>query len=290
MKSVLCIDCGASSTKWSWRTNDGSMKSGKAAHITGHIFEEAEWERVTSILREMKTEIGFLDEVVIGVTGLDGSDGISKSLKEILKSIFQTENVTLMNDMELAFSAFFAPGEGVLVYAGTGSVAASIDKNGSFQRSGGWGYLIADEGGGFWIGQQALRYVTNQLNSGELDWSDPLITLTMAKANAKDWDGLRKFVYSGSRQAVASIAPEVAVAKLRGSKTAEQILREAGSHLAALALTLQKRLGSSKFIAMGGVFKIDAVVFESLAKELHDEIQLVDSDISLDWIKKNLNP
>jgi N-acetylglucosamine kinase-like BadF-type ATPase len=290
VKSVLCIDCGASSTKWSWRTNDGSIRSGRAAHITGHIFEEAEWERVTSILREVKTEIGFLDEVVIGVTGLDGSDGISKSLKEVLKSIFQTENVTLMNDMELAFSAFFAPGEGVLVYAGTGSVAASIDKNGSFQRSGGWGYLIADEGGGFWIGQQALRYVTNQLNSGELDWSDPLITLTMAKANAKDWDGLRKFVYSGSRQAVASIAPEVAVAKLRGSKTAEQILREAGSHLAALALTLQKRLGTSKFIAMGGVFKIDAVVFESLAKELHDEIQLVDSDISLDWIKKNLNP
>ena len=290
MKSVLCIDCGASSTKWSWRTNDGSIWSGRAAHITGHIFEEAEWERVTSILREVKTEIGFLDEVVIGVTGLDGSDGISKSLKEVLKSIFQTENVTLMNDMELAFSAFFAPGEGVLVYAGTGSVAASIDKAGSFQRSGGWGYLIADEGGGFWIGQQALRYVTNQFNCGELDWSDPLITLTMAKANAKDWDGLRKFVYSGSRQAVASIAPEVAVAKLRGSKTAEQILREAGSHLAALALTLQKRLGTSKFIAMGGVFKIDAVVFESLAKELHDEIQLVDSDVSLDWIKKNLKP
>jgi N-acetylglucosamine kinase-like BadF-type ATPase len=290
VKSVLCIDCGASSTKWSWRTNDGSIRSGRAAHITGHIFEEAEWERVTSILREVKTEIGFLDEVVIGVTGLDGSDGISKSLKEVLKSIFQTENVTLMNDMELAFSAFFAPGEGVLVYAGTGSVAASIDKAGSFQRSGGWGYLIADEGGGFWIGQQALRYVTNQFNCGELDWSDPLITLTMAKANAKDWDGLRKFVYSGSRQAVASIAPEVAVAKLRGSKTAEQILREAGSHLAALALTLQKRLGTSKFIAMGGVFKIDAVVFESLAKELHDEIQLVDSDVSLDWIKKNLKP
>ena len=289
MKSVLCIDCGASSTKWSWRTSEGSIKSGKANHITGHIFEEAECERVTSILQEMKTEIGFLDEVVIGVTGLDGSDGISKSLKEVLKSVFQTENISLMNDMELAFSAFFTPGEGVLVYAGTGSVAASIDKTGSFQRSGGWGYLIADEGGGFWIGQQALRYVTNQLNSGELDWSDPLIALTMAKANAKDWDGLRKFVYSGSRQAVASIAPEVAAAKLRGSETAEQILREAGSHLAALALTLQKRLGTSKFIAMGGVFKIDSVVFESLAKELDDEIQLVDSDISLDWIKKNLN-
>ena len=266
------------------------MKSGKAAHITGHIFEEAEWERVTSILQEIKTETGFLDEVVMGVTGLDGSDGISKSLEEVLRSVFQTENILLMNDMELAFSAFFSPGEGVLVYAGSGSVAASIDKHGHFHRSGGWGYLIADEGGGFWIGQQALKYVTNQLNSGDLDWSDPLISLTMAKANAKDWDGLRKFVYSGSRQAVASIAPEVAAAKSLGSETAERILREAGSHLAALAITLQERLGTSKFIAMGGAFKIDTVIFESLAEKLHDEIQLVDSDISYEWIKKNLNP
>jgi glucosamine kinase len=290
MKSVLCIDCGASSTKWSWRTSDGSINSGKANHITGHIFDEAEWQRVTSILQEIKTQIGFLDEVVIGVTGLDDSNDISRSLKELLKGVFLTENISLMNDMELAFTAFFTPGEGVLVYAGTGSVAASIDKHGSFQRSGGWGYLIADEGGGFWIGQQALRYVTNQLNSGGLDWNDPLISLTMAKANAKDWDGLREFVYSGSRQAVASIAPEVAAAKSRGSETAERILREAGSHLAALALTLQQRLGTSKFIAMGGVFKIDKVIFESLAEELHDEIQLVDSDISHEWIKKNVNP
>lgn len=289
MKSVLCIDCGASSTKWSWRTSDGFIKSGKAAHITGHIFEEAEWQRVTSILQEIKTETGFLDEVVMGVTGLDGSDRVSKSLKEVLRSVFWTENISLMNDMELAFSAFFTPGEGVLVYAGTGSVAASIDKQGHFHRSGGWGYLIADEGGGFWIGQQALRYVTNQLNSGSLDWNDPLTSLTMAKANAKDWDDLRKFVYSGSRQAVASIAPEVAAAKSYGSETAERILREAGSHLAVLALTLQERLGTSKFIAMGGVFKIDPVVFESLAKKLHSEIELVDSDISKDWIEKKFN-
>lgn len=290
MKSVLCIDCGASSTKWSWRTSDGSIKSGKTNHITGHIFDEVEWQRVTSVLQEIKAQIGFLDEVVIGVTGLDGSNDISRNLKELLKGIFLTENISLMNDMELAFTAFFKPGEGVLVYAGTGSVAASIDKQGSFQRSGGWGYLIADEGGGFWIGQQALRYVTNQFNSGGLDWSDPLISLTMAKANAKDWDGLREFVYSGSRQAVASVAPEVAAAKSRGSENAERILRDAGSHLAALALALQQRLGTNKFIAMGGVFKIDNVIFESLADELHDEIQLVDSDISHAWIEKNVNP
>jgi len=290
MKSILCIDCGASSTKWSWRTPDGSLKSGKAPHITGHIFDDAERERVTSAFLEIKNSVGAIDEIVIGVTGLDATNQVSAELNLLLQGIFTIETITLMNDMELAFSAFFAPGEGIFIYAGTGSVAASIDKNGVFQRAGGWGYLIADEGGGFWIGQQALKYVTSNWDRHTLDWSDPLIAMTMNAANAKDWDGLRKFVYSGSRQAVASLAPEVAKAKSAGSDAAALILREAGSHLAHLALKLQERLGASKFVAMGGVFKIDQSIFDSLSEKLNSEIQLVDSDISREWILKNIKP
>ena len=186
MKSILCIDCGASSTKWSWRTPDGSLKSGKAPHITGHIFDDTERERVTSAFLEIKNSVGAIDEIVIGVTGLDATNQVSAELNLLLQGIFTIEAITLMNDMELAFSAFFAPGEGIFIYAGTGSVAASIDKNGVFQRAGGWGYLIADEGGGFWIGQQALKYVTSNWDRHTLDWSDPLIAMTMNAANAKD--------------------------------------------------------------------------------------------------------
>ena len=288
MKSVLCIDCGASSTKWSWRAKDGSLISGKAPHITGHIFDDAEWQRVNSAFLEIKNHIGEIDEFVIGVTGLDSTNQVSKELNVLLQKIFSIEKITLMNDMELAFSAFFSPGEGVFIYAGTGSVAASIDKNGTFQRAGGWGYLIADEGGGFWIGQQALKHVTSNWDRGALNWSDPLVAATMNKAGAKDWDGLRKFVYSGGRQVVASLAPEVAKAKSEGSEAAASILREAGSHLANLALELQERLGTTKFVAMGGVFKIDRFIFDSLSEKLNNDIQLVDADISREWIVKNI--
>jgi glucosamine kinase len=272
MKSVLCIDCGASSTKWSWRAKDGSLISGKAPHITGHIFDDAEWQRVNSVFLEIKNQIGEIDEFVIGVTGLDSTNQVSKELNVLLQKIFAIEKITLMNDMELAFSAFFSPGEGVFIYAGTGSVAASIDKYG------GWGYLIADEGGGFWIGQQALKHVTSNWDRGALNWNDPLVAATMNMAGAKDWDGLRKFVYSGGRQVVASLAPEVAKAKSEGSEAAASILREAGSHLANLAL------------AMGGVFKIDRLIFDSLSEKLNNDIQLVDADISREWIVKNINP
>ena len=91
MKSVLCIDCGASSTKWSWRAKDGSLISGKAPHITGHIFDDAEWQRVNSVFLEIKNQIGQIDEFVIGVTGLDSTNQVSKELNVLLQKIFSIE-------------------------------------------------------------------------------------------------------------------------------------------------------------------------------------------------------
>jgi N-acetylglucosamine kinase-like BadF-type ATPase len=289
MKRIVCIDCGASSTKWTLQSADGHLISGSASFLTGHIFDEKEWQRVTKVLQGINKEVGPVDEVVMGVTGLDGSDKVSKKLHLLIESVFDSESVKLMNDMQLAYSAFLAPGEGVFVYGGTGSVAASIDKDGNFHRSGGWGYLIADEGGGFWIGQQALKHVTRQWDSGEFDWSDPLVSLTMKHANSKNWDELRAYVYSGGRHVVASLAPVVAEAKALGSREAEAILLQAGKELAKLTRELQRRVKAEKFVAMGGVFKVDSSIFQSLVDELPSKIELVDSDISRAWLSRNIN-
>jgi glucosamine kinase len=287
MRYVICIDCGASSTKWTLQSADGIRKTGSTNFLTGHIFNETEWQRVIEIFRGIRLESGPVDEVVIGVTGLDDSNQVSKQLKLHLKSIFGASSVKLMNDMQLAYSAFLSPGEGVFIYGGTGAVAASIDKDGNFHRAGGRGYLIADEGGGFWIGQQALRHVTSQWDVGNFDWGDPLTALTMEKANSKNWDELREFVYGGGRQAVASLAPVVAYAKLKGSKDAELILLEAGKFLAKIALELQNRIKVEKFVAMGGVFKIDSTIFDSLTSRLNQDIALVESEISQAWLVRN---
>ncbi len=287
MKKVICIDCGASSTKWTLQSADGNQTSGTTSFLTGHIFNETEWQRVKKILQSIRSESGPVDEVIIGVTGLDDSDQVSKQLDLHLKSIFETTSVNLMNDMQLAYSSFLFPGEGVFIYGGTGAVAASIDKEGYFHRAGGWGYLIGDEGGGFWIGQQALKHVTSHWDIGNFDLSDPLTELTMEKANSRNWDELRAFVYGGGRQAVASLAPVVAHAKLEGSKTAELILHEAGQNLANLALKLQKRLKTKRFVAMGGVFKIDRSIFDSLESKLNEKIELVELEISQAWLLRN---
>jgi N-acetylglucosamine kinase-like BadF-type ATPase len=81
----------------------------------------------------------------------------------------------------------------------------------------------------------------------------------------------------------------VAEAKALGSREAEAILLQAGKELAKLARELQRRVKAEKFVAMGGVFKIDSSIFQSLVDELPSKIELVDSDISRAWLLRNIN-
>ena len=61
MKSTLCIDAGASSSKWALFVPPSSLRIGRSAHITGHIFDDVEWDRTKSaievIARETKHEV-----------------------------------------------------------------------------------------------------------------------------------------------------------------------------------------------------------------------------------------
>ena len=81
----------------------------------------------------------------------------------------------------------------------------------------------------------------------------------------------------------------MAEAKALGSREAEAILLQAGKELAKLARELQRRVKAEKFVAMGGVFKIDSSIFQSLVNELLSKIELVDSDISRAWLLRNIN-
>lgn len=81
----------------------------------------------------------------------------------------------------------------------------------------------------------------------------------------------------------------MAEAKALGSREAEAILLQAGKELAKLARELQRRVKAEKFVAMGGVFKIDSSIFQSLVDELPSKIELVDSDISRAWLLRNIN-
>ena len=71
---------------------------------------------------------------------------------------------SILSDVELVHLAAFGQDAGIVLIAGTGSIAVARSEDGRVVRSGGWGPRIDDAGGGFWLGREALRAVARSLD------------------------------------------------------------------------------------------------------------------------------
>src|SRR6185437_5615243 len=80
---------------------------------------------------------------------------IQETVHGLLAEIISGE-IEIVGDMEIALEAAFGDGAGVMVTAGTGSIAYGRNANGQTARAGGWGFAISDEGSGYWIGKTAV--------------------------------------------------------------------------------------------------------------------------------------
>jgi glucosamine kinase len=143
--------------------------------------------------------------------------------------------------------------------AGTGSIAYGRDAAGRAARSGGWGYLLGDEGGGFWIGRSALAAVVRQFDGrGPATMMTDLVLADMRLGSPTE---LIHVVYESGlqRRAIAGIAWVVERASTAGDAVATEILTRAGAELTAAAASVVTRLGMRgdvcRIVLSGGIFR-----------------------------------
>jgi N-acetylglucosamine kinase-like BadF-type ATPase len=125
---------------------------------------------------------------------------------------------------------------------GTGSIAWGRNAAGEIARAGGWGWHLADEGSGFWIGEQAMRAVMRAY-----DGRGPATSLVEALSEhfgLSQTEGLVRSVYDREypRQEVALFSVRVAAAASAGDEVAREILTTAASELVLAARTVVRRL------------------------------------------------
>ena len=270
----LGLDTGGSSSRWLLLDEQGhEVGSGSAPPITGHIFtEEGRAENLGRLEEVLQTVIKIAkpDAVVGGVTGLHKDTPAAETLqREICKALgLSPEQVRLDNDMSVAYASVLNPGEGVLVYAGTGSVAYHVSREGEVFRAGGYGYLVGDEGGGFWIGQQGLGQVLRWFDEGGQPETRPLAREVYRALGSERWDDLIEVVYGGGRRRVAALAPAVARAAEAGDEAATEILERAGAELAGLVGAIFTRLGEALPVVFSGGVAQNRVVAAALEHHL----------------------
>ena len=194
------------------------------------------------------------------------------TMKDALDHALGLDNLHLVTDARAALEGALDGRPGVVIIAGTGSIAMGVNAEGRQARSGGWGPTFGDEGSGYDIARRALRAIASSFDGR----SRPTVLSErfcrhLGIASTTDLPGV---IYNSDSEPVeiASLAKLVAEAAREGDEVACEILREAGRELAGLAASVIERLGmrSNEFrvACVGSVFKSGEVVQASLRQRI----------------------
>lgn len=274
----LGIDAGASATQWVLINENGLVKSGVQEAMDGHLYRLTSEVRMKKVLSEIAQEISGtkVSSVYMGITGVTNDGSIEKEIN----GIFNCPS-TVVSDIELAFRANFSQGEGILLYAGTGSVSFSIDQSGKVHKIGGWGYLLGDEGAGYWIGKEAIRLALFQLESKKTLVEGSLNHQILIAMQAHDWETVKTFVYSKDRSAIAALSKIVDSAATSGDTEALSILNKAAAHLAELVDRIDKNLERKSLpVKFTGGISGSKALYSELEKFLRMRVSISEVDIA----------
>lgn len=206
-----------------------------------------------------------------GVVSSETADTVRGILAEIVPG--ETE---IVGDHAIALEAAFGGGPGVIVIAGTGSIAYAQNAAGETARAGGWGFAVSDEGSGQWIGRTAVSSLLRAQDEGR-ETILPKIVTEHWKLNSPAQIVLA--ANSTPPPDFAALVPGVLVSANAGDFLAREILTSAGEELAKLAAIVARRLfgsGGSVPVAMvGGVFGNSALVRQSFYNHLRGEFSNV---------------
>lgn len=236
---VAAVDAGGTRTRFELRDLSGSvLAEGESATChPAQVGVAAMAQGVLAGVARVCGEAGVpLGDVAVSV-GLAGfGPGREGPLREALEAAFPDAAALLVtSDAEAARLGALGGADGVLVVAGTGSIAvASFD--GKAARTGGWGWPVGDEGSGSWLGREAAGAVLRQLDGR--DPESPVLSRAVCRAlGAGSPEGIVSMLArtQDQRRLVARAAPAVLESAAAGDQAAQGLLDRAAAELARLA-------------------------------------------------------
>jgi N-acetylglucosamine kinase-like BadF-type ATPase len=273
---VLGLDAGGTKTVCLLADERGTIVS--IARRGGANLQAAGELEVEKVLHDVMEEaLAGTDiapaAICLGIAGVDRPDDFAL-VRGIMRRIGHKTRVLVVNDALIALEAG-APGQpGVVIISGTGSIAYGRNAAGVAARAGGWGYVLGDEGSGYWIGRAALRAVLREAEDrGPRTALTPMLLQHFAVAQAQ---GLIHHVYHDHLKpsAIGALAACVQTAFAAGDAVATGILHGAARELEAAALSAARRLelvGTAfPFVLAGRIFKAVPWLEEELSRRLPD--------------------
>ena len=269
------MDVGGTQTRWALVTLPGElMAEGIADGFSGAtLASESEREivgvRLTAVadMAHSSQRNCQLAGVHAGVTGIGAEAPLLRSMIAHAFNLLDSR-VVVTSDAELTFHALLTLGEGYLVYAGTGSIAAFVDEAGVLHRAGGRGVMLDDAGAGYWISREALRRIWRREDDQPGAWrNSPMARALFTIVGGDSSIFSVRYLMDKARGEIGMLALVVA-AHADEDPLAADVLRDAGVELARLALSMTHRYGERRIVVAGRASQLHPLIESAMRRAM----------------------
>ncbi len=261
--AVVGVDIGGSKTHAVRTNQDGVV----VAEVTA---ASANFESVSraAALRELDRifdGVGHdgIDVVCVGSAGINTPDQ-ENDLAAVISERAPGAKVLVAHDTRLILAAAELD-QGIGVISGTGSVAWGRNAEGRTARTGGWGYLLGDEGSGYWVTREAVRHVLRRRDNG-LEPDQLSLELAAAADAAQPYDLLGRFYAEPSRRYWAQRSVIVFQLAAAGDPVCAAIIAETAKALITTIVAVAEQIAQPGPVALGGGLVVHQLALQDLVR------------------------
>src|SRR5213594_148982 len=220
-------------------------------------------DRLRTILAELPKQI---DRAGVFLAGC-GTEEDRSSLKQICLEVWPNAKIVTGSDRDSGLAAALDHGDGIVVNAGSGSSVTGRRGN-RIERAGGWGHILGDAGGGYFLSIQALRLI---LREHDLHQSEMQFTAKILHAlSLNNFDELVRWVQTADKMDIAMLAPVVFEAATERDARLMEIIEEGARVLCEYTEAVATRLHAlaPKVVLLGGLFQRDSIYNHAFRRRL----------------------
>ncbi len=220
-------------------------------------------ERLRTILEQAPKQINRAGVFLAGC----GTDEDRRSLERICVEIWPNAKVVTGSDRDSGLAAALDSGDGIVVNAGSGSSVTGRRDN-RIERAGGWGHILGDAGGGYFLSIQALRLILREhdLNHAGMEFTARILhALSLSSL-----DELVRWVQTAEKIDISMLAPVVFEAAAGGDPRMKEIIENGVRVLCDYTEAVAARLHmlAPKVVLMGGLFQRDSIYRHAFRRRL----------------------
>ncbi len=276
---VIGVDGGGTKTELALIDLSGNLVGMEKVDSTNYQAVGAEklrdelLEGFSSLINATNVDVGRIDHIFLGLAGA-GRQKDQDEIKALFDDTIFRGKISVDSDAVVALAGAFGCQPGIIIIAGTGAICFGSNGVGKKVRSGGWGYLLGDEGSGYYIGREAILAALKDFDGRGEQTKLKERLRQLFKIDAID--KIIPLIYKNKidRQAIAALAPLVFEMARDNDYVAEEIIRRTGFEMGLMAKAVARQLGFSgeeiKVALIGSVFKQKDMLISHISKELFE--------------------